>query len=53
MSHYTQKERKRRLQLVREWRPNISINQLITRCILQFGCSRRKAIEYIAEVTRE
>lgn len=53
MSHYTQVRRKARLDRVRIQLASHGTREVIEYCIKVFGCSRRKAIEYIAEVTRE
>lgn len=52
MSHYTQVERKRRIDIVRDLlRNRNAVRVIVSYCTESFGCTRRKAIEYIAEAT--
>ena len=53
MSHHRQRQRKERIEKVRGWMPGHGTREVIERCIRTFGCTREKAIEYIAEVTKE
>lgn len=55
MSHYKQVRRKKRLERVRKMLQEKGYHEatynVIKQCIAEFGCTRRKAIEYIAEAT--
>lgn len=54
MSHHTQKKRALKLEKVRQWiKEGDLIGTVQDKCVFHFNCTREKAIEYIAEVTRE
>lgn len=53
MSHHRQKQRKERIEQVEKWLKVMSVKMAVANAQMTFGCTREKAIEYIAEVTRE
>ena len=54
MSHPMQRKRKAHIAKVRDWYQNgMSTGNIVWKAVDEFGCTYEKALEYLAEVSRE